>query len=158
MRLGPSDCLLITDVQYALLTRITDSGALIEGLQAIMTKSSEDGATIVATQDWRGDLRGARIGMLHEELPHDAVTVFLRRDSEFAASAFSTTGLSGLLKERGIKTVYTAGVAYVQESACDAQRAGFRSVILEDLTRSPLPQMSELFLTHGVFVSRSDLS
>jgi len=51
----------------------------------------------------------------------------------------TTTGLSGYLKERGIKRVFCAGLAYdfcVRFSAEDARKEGFETVVLTDACRS----------------------
>jgi nicotinamidase/pyrazinamidase len=49
------------------------------------------------------------------------------------------TGLAGYLRERGLKRIFLAGLAYdycVRYSAVDAVRAGFEAVVLEDACRA----------------------
>ena len=49
------------------------------------------------------------------------------------------TGLAGYLRERGLKRVFVAGLAYdfcVRYSAVDGKRLGFETLVLEDATRA----------------------
>ncbi len=49
------------------------------------------------------------------------------------------TGLAGYLRERGLKTLFFAGLAFdfcVRYSAEDARRAGFETVVIEEACRS----------------------
>ena len=51
----------------------------------------------------------------------------------------TSTGLAGLLRERGVKRVFLVGLAYdfcVGWSAIDAVTEGFKAVVLKDLTRA----------------------
>jgi len=62
----------------------------------------------------------------------DSYSVFLEADRK------TMTGLTGYLKERGLKTVYLVGLATdfcVAWSALDAKRAGFDAIVIEDATR-----------------------
>lgn len=62
----------------------------------------------------------------------DSYSAFLEADRK------TPTGLTGYLKERGLKSVYFTGLATdfcVAWSALDAKRAGFESVVIEDATR-----------------------
>lgn len=55
------------------------------------------------------------------------------------ADRATPTGLAGLLRERGIRTVYAAGLATdfcVAWSLLDARRAGFGAVMIEDACRA----------------------
>lgn len=65
--------------------------------------------------------------------PHvDSYSAFLEADRK------AMTGLSGYLKERGLKNVYLVGLATdfcVAWSALDAKRAGFSASVIEDATR-----------------------
>jgi nicotinamidase/pyrazinamidase len=65
--------------------------------------------------------------------PHvDSYSAFLEADRK------AMTGLSGYLKERGLKHVYLVGLATdfcVAWSALDAKRAGFSASVIEDATR-----------------------
>ena len=62
----------------------------------------------------------------------DSYSAFLEADRK------AMTGLSGYLKERGLKHVYLVGLATdfcVAWSALDAKRAGFNASVIEDATR-----------------------
>lgn len=62
----------------------------------------------------------------------DSYSAFLEADRR------TMTGLSGYLRERGLETVYFAGLATdfcVVWSALDARRAGFNAAVIEDATR-----------------------
>jgi nicotinamidase/pyrazinamidase len=64
--------------------------------------------------------------------PVDSYSAFLEADRK------TMTGLTGYLKERGLKNVYFVGLATdfcVAWSALDAKRAGFGSFVIEDATR-----------------------
>ncbi|MFT4046748.1 MAG: bifunctional nicotinamidase/pyrazinamidase [Solimonas sp.] len=63
----------------------------------------------------------------------DSYSAFLEADRRTA------TGLAGYLRERGIDTVYLAGLALdfcVAWSALDARAAGFAAVVIEDACRA----------------------
>jgi nicotinamidase/pyrazinamidase len=62
----------------------------------------------------------------------DSYSAFLEADRK------TMTGLTGYLKERGLKNVYFTGLATdfcVAWSALDARRAGFEAAVIEDATR-----------------------
>jgi nicotinamidase/pyrazinamidase len=62
----------------------------------------------------------------------DSYSAFLEADRK------TPTGLSGYLRERGLKRVFFVGLATdfcVAWSALDAQRAGFSAYVIEDATR-----------------------
>ena len=62
----------------------------------------------------------------------DSYSAFLEADRS------TMTGLTGYLKERGMKNVYLVGLATdfcVAWSALDARRAGFNASVIEDATR-----------------------
>src|SRR5919108_4181823 len=65
--------------------------------------------------------------------PHvDSYSAFLEADRT------TMTGLSGYLRERGLRNAYFAGLATdfcVAWSALDARRAGFQASVIEDATR-----------------------
>src|SRR5436190_16301629 len=63
----------------------------------------------------------------------DSYSAFLEADRT------TTTGLTGYLRERGLKSVYVVGLATdfcVAWSALDATRAGFSASVIEDATRA----------------------
>jgi len=64
--------------------------------------------------------------------PIDSYSAFFENDHT------TTTGLSGYLRERGIKRVFCVGLALdfcVRFSAEDARREGFETVVIEDACR-----------------------
>jgi nicotinamidase/pyrazinamidase len=91
---------------------------------------------------------GAR---LHADLPWDRVSAIIRKGTEpdvdsysgfrnnwNAAGARPPTGLTGYLRERGVRDVIICGLARdfcVKWSAEDAVADGFRTTVLWDLTR-----------------------
>jgi nicotinamidase/pyrazinamidase len=63
----------------------------------------------------------------------DSYSAFLEADRT------TPTGLAGLLRERGVSTVYLAGLALdfcVAWSALDARSAGFEAIVIEDACRA----------------------
>src|SRR3954452_6235816 len=69
------------------------------------------------------------------------------------------TGLAGFLRERGIWRVFVVGLARdfcVRWTAEDAVSAGFKTVVIDDLTRSVFPtragETSQVFERAGVKV------
>jgi len=62
----------------------------------------------------------------------DSYSAFLEADRK------TPTGLAGLLRERGVRTVYLSGLALdfcVAWSALDARSAGFEAIVVEDACR-----------------------
>ncbi len=62
----------------------------------------------------------------------DSYSAFLENDHT------TSTGLAGYLKDRGLKTLYLAGLAYdfcVRFSALDGKHLGFETIVLEDACR-----------------------
>ena len=63
----------------------------------------------------------------------DSYSAFLENDHT------TPTGLAGYLRERGLKRLFLAGLAYdfcVRFSALDGKHLGFETLVLEDLTRA----------------------
>ena len=63
----------------------------------------------------------------------DSYSAFLEADRR------TSTGLAGYLKERGFRKLYICGLATdfcVAWSACDARKAGFEVVVIEDACRA----------------------
>jgi nicotinamidase/pyrazinamidase len=63
----------------------------------------------------------------------DSYSAFLEADRK------TPTGLAGLLRERGVTTVYLCGLALdfcVAWSALDARSAGFNAIVIEDACRA----------------------
>jgi len=105
---------------------------------------------------------GAR---LHEGLPWGRVSVVIRKGADPVTDSYSTfrnnwdpsgrrppTGLAGYLTERGMHTVVLCGLARdycVKWSAEDAVAAGFRTVVLWELTR-PVDPHSDAAVAEGL--------
>jgi nicotinamidase/pyrazinamidase len=85
--------------------------------------------------DFRGDLQVPHAELVlrkgyHREI--DSYSAFVENDRRTA------TGLAGYLRERGFTRVFMAGLAFdfcVRYSAEDAQREGFRTIVIEDACR-----------------------
>jgi nicotinamidase/pyrazinamidase len=113
---------------------------------------------------------------LHAAIPWDRVSAIIRKGTDARTDSYSgfrnnwnpegdrpATGLAGYLRERGIETVVLCGLARdfcVKWSAEDAADAGFRSIVLWDLTR-PVDPGSDESVRHdleraGVIVTRSE--
>ncbi|MEX2527222.1 MAG: bifunctional nicotinamidase/pyrazinamidase [Gemmatimonadota bacterium] len=92
---------------------------------------------------------------LDPRLPWQRVSAVIRKGMDPQVDSYSgfrnnwdaqgrrpTTGLAGFLKERGVDTVVVCGLARdycVQWTAQDAAEAGFRTILLWDLTRAVDP-------------------
>ena len=120
-------------------------------------------------------IQGTAGAALHRELPQDAFTMVLRKGANPSVDSYSAfrenygpdakrapTGLGGFLRERGIWRVFVVGLARdfcVRWTAEDAVAAGFKAVVIDDLTRSVFParasETSQVFERAGVKVSRS---
>jgi len=101
-------------------------------------------------------VQGTPGAQLHRDMPWERISVVIRKGTEAdtdsysgfrnnwnAAGARPPTGLAGYLRERGIAEVFIAGLARdfcVKWSAEDAAAAGFRTVVLWDLTRPVDPE------------------
>ena len=93
-------------------------------------------------------IRGTPDADLHKDLTIPHAELIIRKgyrqhvDSYSAfleADRTATTGLTGYLRERGLKSVYFVGLATdfcVAWSALDATRAGFTASVIEDATRA----------------------
>lgn len=92
-------------------------------------------------------IQGSHGAAFHERLPIDAAQLIVRKGFRQAIDSYSaffendhqtTTGLSGYLRERGIRRVFCAGLALdycVRFSALDAVNQGFETVVLEAACR-----------------------
>jgi nicotinamidase/pyrazinamidase len=93
-------------------------------------------------------VQGTPGAQLHPDLATDNAFLILRkgmRPNVDSYSAFveadgkSTTGLAALLKARGVKRIFTCGLATdycVAFSALDARTAGFEAFVIEDACRA----------------------
>ena len=92
-------------------------------------------------------IQGTADADLHKDLSIPHAEMIIRKgyrqhvDSYYAyleADRKTMTGLTGYLKERGLKSVYLVGLATdfcVAWSALDARKAGFAAIVIEDATR-----------------------
>jgi nicotinamidase/pyrazinamidase len=100
-------------------------------------------------------IQGTAGAALHRDLPLEHVSLVLRKGANPSVDSYSAfrenygpdakrapTGLGGFLRERGIWRVFVVGLARdfcVRWTAEDAIAAGFKTVVVEDLTRSVFP-------------------
>jgi nicotinamidase/pyrazinamidase len=110
-------------------------------------------------------VQGSAGARLHDSLPLDHVGLIIRKGTDPRVDSYSTfrnnwdaigrrplTGLAGYLRERAIETVVLCGLARdycVKWSAEDAVAAGFRTVVLWDLTR-PVDPRSDAAVAAGL--------
>ena len=93
-------------------------------------------------------VQGTDDAALHKDLKLPKAQLIIRKGFNKAVDSYSAfeeadrktpTGLAGYLKQRGIKTVYVAGLATdfcVAWTALDARKAGFEVYVIEDATRA----------------------
>jgi nicotinamidase/pyrazinamidase len=165
IELCSEDAVLLVDVQIDFCAggalAVPDGDRVVGVLNAWVDEAVRTGALVVASQDWhpkdhvsfahRGgpwpehcvqDTPGAR---LHPGLtiPPDAVVLRKGTDpSSEAYSAFDGTGLSALLRDRGVRRVFVGGLAQevcVRATVLDALRAGFETHLLVEATRAVDP-------------------
>lgn len=104
-------------------------------------------------------VQGTEGAALHPAIPWDRVSAVIRKGTDVRTDSYSgfrnnwnpdgerpATGLAGYLSDREIRTVVLCGLARdycVKWSAEDAAAAGFRTVVLWDLTRPVDPGSDE---------------
>jgi nicotinamidase/pyrazinamidase len=93
-------------------------------------------------------VQGSEDAELHKELKLPKAQLVIRKGYHQAVDSYSAfmeadgktpTGLSGYLKQRGIKSVYLTGLATdfcVAWTALDARAAGFETSVIEDACRA----------------------
>jgi nicotinamidase/pyrazinamidase len=82
----------------------------------------------------------------------DSYSAFLENDH------FTSTGLAGYLRERGLQRLFLCGLAYdfcVRYSAIDGTALGFECLVIEDATRpvnlpNSVAETNDAFFTNGV--------
>lgn len=100
-------------------------------------------------------VQGTPGAALARALPDEAVTLVLRKGTHPEVDSYSgfrenvgpggarpSTGLAGWLRDRGISRLFICGLARdfcVRATAVDGAAAGFRTVVLDDLTRAVDP-------------------
>ncbi len=120
-------------------------------------------------------VQGTPGAALHGALPLAAFSLILRKGADPEVDSYSAfrenhgpdlkrapTGLGGFLRERGIWRVFLCGLARdvcVRWSAQDAVAAGFKTVVIDELTRSVHPnradETSQAFERAGVKLLRN---
>ena len=93
-------------------------------------------------------LQGSQGAELHPDLNVPHAEMVLRKGFRHGIDSYSAflendkttgTGLAGYLRERGLTRLFFAGLAYdfcVGFSALDGAKLGFKSIVLEDLSRA----------------------
>lgn len=104
-------------------------------------------------------VQGTAGARLHTAIPWTQVSAIIRKGADARTDSYSgfrnnwnadgerpPTGLAGYLQERGVRTVVICGLARdfcVKWSAEDAAAAGFRTIVVWDLTRPVDPGSDE---------------
>jgi len=119
-------------------------------------------------------VQGTRGAEIHSGFPDRAATLLLRKGTRREVDSYSafrenvgpdgrrpTTGLAAWLQARGVRRVFTCGLARdfcVKWSAIDAADAGFESYLLDDLTRAVFPErradVDAELAKHGVRIAQ----
>jgi nicotinamidase/pyrazinamidase len=119
-------------------------------------------------------VQGTSGAAFHEELELPNATLILRKGFRPEIDSYSAffendrqtqTGLAGYLRERGLKRVFLAGLAFdfcVGYSAIDAVRQGFAALVIEDACRAievedSVAATKASFLSIGVACIKSQL-
>ncbi len=152
------DALIVVDVQ----NDFCPGGALaVQGgddVVEIVNRMAPEYELVVATRDWhppdhgsfaeRGGpwpvhcVQGTEGAELHPRLERENLDVVIDKGQDPATegySGFEGTELERLLRERGVDRVHVVGLALdvcVKNTALDAQRAGFETVVHLDATRA----------------------
>ncbi len=121
-------------------------------------------------------IQGSRGAEIHSKLPLDDVSVILRKGSDPLCDSYSAfrnnwnsrgerprTGLSGCLRERGVRSIFICGLARdfcVKWTAEDAADDGFATCVLWDLTRPVAPGSNDVvrsdLVSRGVEIAETD--
>jgi nicotinamidase/pyrazinamidase len=119
-------------------------------------------------------IQGTTGADFHPHLDIPTATLLIRKGFRHAIDSYSAffendrttqTGLAGYLRERGLKRVFLAGLAYdfcVGYSAIDAVRQGFPALVIEDACRAidvedSVDATRSSFLAHGVASIKSSM-
>ncbi len=152
------DALIVVDVQ----NDFCPGGALaVQGgddVVEIVNRMATEYELVVATRDWHppdhgsfaehggpwpvhcvGGTEGAE---LHPDLERENLDIVVDKGQDAATegySGFEDTELERLLRDRGVDRVHVVGLALdvcVKNTALDAKRAGFETVVHHDATRA----------------------
>jgi len=152
------DALIVVDVQ----NDFCPGGALaVQGgdqVVEIVNRMAREYELVVATRDWhppdhgsfaeRGGpwpvhcVQGTEGADLHPRLERENLDVVIDKGQDPATegySGFEATELERLLRDRGVDRVHVVGLALdvcVKNTALDAKRAGFETVVHLDATRA----------------------
>jgi nicotinamidase/pyrazinamidase len=153
-----AEALIVVDVQ----NDFCPGGALAvaEGDRVIepLHRLAEEADVVVATRDWHPEdhgsfqeqggiwpvhcVAGTPGAELHPALDRGRIDQVVDKGQDPATegySGFDGTGLERLLRERGVNRVHVGGLALdycVKNTALDAKRAGFDTVVHLDATRA----------------------
>ena len=153
-----SEALIIVDVQNDFCPggalAVTEGDRVIEPLHRL----AEEADVVVATRDWHPEdhgsfqeqggiwpvhcVAGTEGAELHPALDRARIDHVVNKGQDPATegySGFDGTELERLLRERGVDRVHVGGLALdycVKNTALDAKRAGFDTVVHLDATRA----------------------
>lgn len=171
-RLGPTDALLVVDVQRDFCSggalAVPEGDGVVPVLNAWIAAAERGGAALVFSRDWHPAdhcsfqphggpwpphcIQGSPGAAFHPELHVPAkawiVSKGTERDRE-QYSALEGTGLSERLRDAGVRRLWVGGLALdycVRASVLDACRAGFEVHLLVPATRPVDPQQGEQVL------------
>lgn len=154
MTIRDQDALIVVDLQNDFLPggslAVEDGARVIPPINALMPRFP----AVYATRDWHPPntkhfaayggtwpvhcVQGTHGAELAEELDKGFIDVVVLTGSEVESdgySGFDGTGLEDALRARGIDRVFVCGLATdycVKETALDARRHGFETVVLTD--------------------------
>jgi nicotinamidase/pyrazinamidase len=162
--IGDNDVLIVVDIQNDFCPDGTLAVPHGDDVIPIVNRLAQDFSNVVLTQDWhppghlsfasshRGrapyeTMQGTSGAAFHDtlDIPHAGLVV--RKGIDRAIDSYSAlyendrttpTGLAGYLRERGMRRLFLAGLAFdfcVRYSAEDAVREGFTVFVIEDACR-----------------------
>jgi nicotinamidase/pyrazinamidase len=169
LRIKNTDALIVVDLQNDFVTgslAVPDAQDVTEPINRLAEGFNRAGATVIATKDWHPPahcsfspnsglwpihcVQGSSGADLVSGLRTDVIDTIIHKGMSESADSYSgfrddggrRTGLSGLLRERGVTRVFVVGLALdfcVKATADDAADLGFETYIVTDLTRAVDP-------------------
>ncbi|WP_297491328.1 nicotinamidase [Thermococcus sp.] len=163
----PGEALIVVDMQRDFMPGgalpVPGADGIIPVVEECIRKFKSRGALVVATRDWhppdhmsfrerggpwpRHCVRGTAGAEFVVELPEDAIVVSKATEPDREAySGFEGTGLSGILRGKGVVRVYVCGVATeycVRATALDAVKEGFETYLIRDAVKGINPADEE---------------
>lgn len=161
MEISARDALIVVDVQNDFCAggalAVANGDAIVPGINALVPRF----ATCVYTRDWHPAnhcsfsdnpqyvdkswpphcVAGTHGAEFHSNLDVSSDAIHVQKATNPAKEAYSDfdgTGLADTLHARGIQRVFVCGLATdycVKETALDAVKYGFETVVIEDLCR-----------------------